>query len=564
MDTFQDDKVKSAGVGTAVDASDTEISIGQSGPTRTENIFTQVKRRVQIEPQYGSFAPGRWSNADLDPTPFEEQTWSSLNCIYLLLVQRCNHPGNLRLGSSLYSMGLSWKLCIVIITLGHFLMAIGLTLNGVVGSRFHIPFTIQSRASFGMFFSFVIVLIRMVVAAFWYGINTYTGAQCVNVILLALWPQFAQFAQVPNRLPASANITTQMMTAYIVYFLFVLPFHWIHPRKLRWFFTIKSIVCLPAIFGMLIWACVATGGAGTGNPMFRRGNTLSGSELGWAFMSGLNAMMGNYGTLAVNINDFTRYARSSRRTYVQLFVIPASFMLMAFVGLVIVGSAERVYGELQWDVLSIMTRWNGSGAARAGTVLAAGSMAMAQVGTNLGANCVSAANDLNALFPRYIDLRRGSYIVAVVGAWVLTPWNILASADALLKFMDGYAIWLAPITGWLPLLPGLIAVTTPTAVVNAGIRNIYFSRLHVRNVFEFSYDRTDKRQNQKGTSYSQEQAKATAAAGNPTGSVGPQVDKILTEAPGLIPDDHNNNGTSPATTTPGLNKLESTPWGSDK
>lgn len=33
--------------------------------------------------------------------------------------------------------------------------------------------------------------------------------------------------------------------------------------------------------------------------------------------------------------------------------------------------------------------------------------------------------------------------------WVLTPWNILASADALLNFMDGYAIWLAPITGIL-------------------------------------------------------------------------------------------------------------------
>ncbi|KAK7934906.1 cytosine-purine permease, partial [Apiospora marii] len=529
MAFFHEDKAKSTGVGVDVDASNTESSSGSSVPIGSDGIFARLKKRVEIEPQYGSFAPGRWSNAgelqqisrtrasltsvDLDPTPVNEQTWSSLNYIFYWLNDAIA-PGSLRLGSSLYAMGLSWSLCIVVITLGHFLMAIGLTLNGVVGSRFHIPFTIQSRAPFGMFFSFVIVLIRMVVAAFWYGINSYTGAQCVNVILLAIWPQFAQ---VPNRLPASANITTQMMTAYIVYFLFVLPFHWIHPQKLRWFFTIKSIICLPAIFGMLIWACVATGGAGTDNPVFRRGNTLSGRELGWAFMSGLNAMMGNYGTLAVNINDFTRYARSSRRTYVQILVIPASFMLLSFIGLVIVGSAERVYGELQWDVLSIMTRWNDSGAARAGAVLAAGSMAVAQVGTNLGANCVSAANDLNAMFPRYVNLRRGSYIVAVVGAWVLTPWNILASADALLNFMDGYAIWLAPITGilladfyvvhrqqyevrelydpdgryrfnrvgtnwravaawccgWVPLLPGLVAATTPADVVNMGTRNLY-------------------------------------------------------------------------------------------
>ncbi|KAK7996060.1 hypothetical protein PG991_015527 [Apiospora marii] len=488
MAFFHEDKAKSTGVGVDVDASNTESSSGSSVPIGSDGIFARLKKRVEIEPQYGSFAPGRWSNAaNMEQSEFPGKSQTRL--------------------LSLYAMGLSWSLCIVVITLGHFLMAIGLTLNGVVGSRFHIPFTIQSRAPFGMFFSFVIVLIRMVVAAFWYGINSYTGAQCVNVILLAIWPQFAQ---VPNRLPASANITTQMMTAYIVYFLFVLPFHWIHPQKLRWFFTINHL--RHADLGVR-----GHGGAGTDNPVFRRGNTLSGRELGWAFMSGLNAMMGNYGTLAVNINDFTRYARSSRRTYVQILVIPASFMLLSFIGLVIVGSAERVYGELQWDVLSIMTRWNDSGAARAGAVLAAGSMAVAQVGTNLGANCVSAANDLNAMFPRYVNLRRGSYIVAVVGAWVLTPWNILASADALLNFMDGYAIWLAPITGilladfyvvhrqqyevrelydpdgryrfnrvgtnwravaawccgWVPLLPGLVAATTPADVVNMGTRNLY-------------------------------------------------------------------------------------------
>jgi nucleobase:cation symporter-1, NCS1 family len=342
-------------------------------------------------------------------------------------------------------MGLSWKLCLVIIALGHFLMAIGLTLNGAVGSRFHIPFTIQSRASFGIYFSFAMVFVRMVVSAFWYGINTYTGAQCVNVVLLAMWPQFAN---VPNRLPASANITTQMMIAYIIYFILVLPFHWIHPRRLRWFFVLKSLLCLPAIFGMLIWACVTTGN-GVDNPVFHRGNTIEGSALGWAFMKGLNAMMGNYGTLAVNINDFTRYARKERQTWVQLVIIPASFVLMALMGLVIVGSAEKIYGELQWDVLSIMNNWNDSSKARAGAVFAAGAMVLAQMGTNLGANCVSAANDLNAMFPKYINLRRGSFLIAILGAWALTPWNILSSADALLNFMDGYAIWLAPITGVL-------------------------------------------------------------------------------------------------------------------
>ncbi|KAF2635708.1 cytosine-purine permease [Massarina eburnea CBS 473.64] len=449
---------------------------------------------------------------DLDPTPPEQQIWGSWSYVFYWANDAIS-PGNLRLGSSLYTLGLSWKLAIVIIVLGHFLMAIGLTLNGVVGTKYKIPFTIQSRASFGFFFSFVIVTIRMIVAAFWYGINTSTGAQCVYTILIAIWPSFKN---VPNHFPVSANITTQTMTAYLLYFLFCLPFHWIHPRNLRWFFAIKSLVCIPAIFGMLIWACVRTGG-GLDNPVFHRGNTLEGSALGWAFMKGLSAMLGNYGTMAVNINDFTRYAKKARMTYIQLLIIPLSFMLMAFMGLVIVGSAEKIYGELQWDVLSIMNNWTTSSGGRAGAVFVAGAMVIAQMGSNLGANCISAANDLNAMFPKFLNLRRAQYLIAFLGAWALTPWNILASADALLNFMDGYIVWLAPITGvlladfwivrrrvynvgdlytpngsyrynrigtnwravvawcvgWVPLLPGLVSAVNSKVVMGSGMNHFY-------------------------------------------------------------------------------------------
>lgn len=54
---------------------------------------------------------------------------------------------------------------------------------------------------------------------------------------------------------------------------------------------------------------------------------------------------------------------------------------MALIGLIIVGSAEKVYGSLQWDVLSILTLWNGSSGARAGAAFAALSMMIGQIGT---------------------------------------------------------------------------------------------------------------------------------------------------------------------------------------
>lgn len=117
-------------------------------------------------------------------------------------------PGNLRLGSSLVSLGLSWKAALGLIAMGNFLIAIAITTNGIVGARYGIGYPVQSRAPFGFFFSYLMVVVRMVVGVFWYGVNTYTGAECIYAVLVAIWPSFATM---PNQLPASANITTKMM-----------------------------------------------------------------------------------------------------------------------------------------------------------------------------------------------------------------------------------------------------------------------------------------------------------------------------------------------------------------
>lgn len=197
--------------------------------------------------------------------------------------------------------GLSWRSAVGIIALGHFLAALLITANGIIGARLHIPYTIQSRAPFGFFFSFFVVFVRLLVGFFWYGINTYNGALCVYAVLVAIWPSFAN---VPNHLPESANITTQMLTgtsvlayiacqianepqAYVIYFLIVLPFHWIHPRRLSWFFNVKALLCIPAIIGMLAWACKETGG-GMNTTLIKTGNKISGSAYSWAFLSGMN------------------------------------------------------------------------------------------------------------------------------------------------------------------------------------------------------------------------------------------------------------------------------------
>jgi hypothetical protein len=51
------------------------------------------------------------------------------------------------------------------------------------------------------------------------------------------------------------------------------------------------------------------------------------------------------------------------------------------------------------------------------------------------------------LFPRFVDIRRGQVLCALVGGWALCPWLILASAEGFLSFMNAYSIFLGPFAG---------------------------------------------------------------------------------------------------------------------
>ena len=54
-----------------------------------------------------------------------------------------------------------------------------MVLNGTTGARLHVAFPVLNRSSFGFWFSYFSVVSRVVLAMFWFGIQTYTGSQCV-------------------------------------------------------------------------------------------------------------------------------------------------------------------------------------------------------------------------------------------------------------------------------------------------------------------------------------------------------------------------------------------------
>ena len=115
----------------------------------------------------------------------------------------------------------------------------------------------------------------------------------------------------------------------------------------------------------------------------------------------------------------------------------------SLVGIAVTSAGQVLYGEVIWDPLRLIDRWDNRGAA----FFTAFSFFLATLGTNISANSLSAANDMTVLLPQFIDIRRGQVICAILGGWALCPWNILASAPKFLSFMSGYTVFLGPFAG---------------------------------------------------------------------------------------------------------------------
>lgn len=83
---------------------------------------------------------------------------------------------------------------------------------------------------------------------------------------------------------------------------------------------------------------------------------------------------------------------------------------------------------------------------RAGVFFIGAAFCLAQLGTNIAANSVSAGTDMTALLPRYLNIRRGGYICAIVGL-VMCPWKLLSSANNFTTYLSAYSVFLSSIAG---------------------------------------------------------------------------------------------------------------------
>lgn len=460
-------------------------------------------RKIQIHGSQGL------SNADMDPVPLEDQNWKPYHYLAYWLSDSYS-ASSWRAAGSYIELGLSPVEFYVCDIAGYLINGIIVAVHGVVGARYHIPFSVQSRASFGFYFSYVIVLMRFVVGCYYYGINAYTGAECIQTLILAMSPKFANLK---DTMDTNAT-TTSMMICYVIYNVVCIPFHYIKAQHIKKFLVFKMITGPIVGVVLMIYLNTKAGGA---HVIWSQPATVSGTEHSWLIMQCLAVSLSSYATMAVNVNDFTRYASNEYASFVQAYAIPLNQGILAPMGIVGGISSKILYGETLWDPLLIAQKWIHTPGGRTAAFFVALSYLIAQIGINISANSISAANDLTALFPKYVNIRRGQYIVLALGGWALVPWEVLANATTLTAFMGGYSIFLGPIAaimicdfylvhkgkyhtwqlydkngiyrygrfgtnwrsippfliGFAPMLPGMASYINPSVYVPQGWLNLY-------------------------------------------------------------------------------------------
>ncbi|KAH7925097.1 NCS1 nucleoside transporter family [Leucogyrophana mollusca] len=383
------------------------------------------------------------SNDDLLPVPPEERTWDSFAYVAFWVSTAIN-INTWMITSSMIQLGMSWWQAWICVWLGYGVVTPFVVLNARPGAIFHVTFPVVNRTSFGIFGSLWCVFNRAAMACIWYGVQASIGGNCVLVMLQAMWPSVMN---IPNSMPLSAGIDTKDYMAFFLFWVISLPFIWFPVHTIRHFFTFKTIITPIACLVFMVWCIIKAKGVG---PIVNQPGTLHGAPLGWAMVSGAMSCISNLVTLVTNAPDFGSRAKyPSATVYAQLWSIPLSYGVLCLVGVLVSSSSQAIYGEAIWSPVTLLQMFlndNPSHAARFGVWFIAASFIIAQIGTNISANSVSAGCDLTALFPRFINIRRGGYISAIVGL-CMCPWNLLKSSSSFTSYLSAYSVFLSSIAG---------------------------------------------------------------------------------------------------------------------
>lgn len=432
-----------------------------------ENKYTQVEFSEGLfelnEETLRELTDSKYMNDDLVPTSASERTWSTYN-IAMLWVGMVICITGFSYAAALIALGMAPIPALINVLIGNLIVLIPMQLNSHAGTRYGIPFPVFARVSFGRLGSHLPSLMRAIVAAGWCAVQCWVGG--------------AAFSSIISLFSDSWDTEgTGRFIGFAVFLIVTLILGLKGSEGIKLLESLGSPILIAMCIGLVFWIISLGNDCGVSvGDMFLAGNepdklAENGGFL-YVFLAGITSNIAVWATLALNIPDFSRYAKSQKAQFRgQLYAMPISVIILATIGAMFAKVTEVAYGEAQYDPTAVLLHLDN----KIIVFLVSAGIIIGTLTTNMAANVVAPANGFANLAPRKISYKAGIIITCVL-CIVFRPWWMYGSAGA---FMFS---WL----GTCGTILGPVA-----AILVADYFVIKKKRLNVRAL----YDETDETYN---------------------------------------------------------------------
>ena len=398
------------------------------------SIIREVDGRFELTQE---LPRSQFYNKDLAPVRLEKRTWGYYEYFSMWVGMSVCVP-TWMLGASMIAAGFDWLTTIFTIFLGNLIVLAPMILDSFAGAKYGIPFPVFMRSAFGLFGANIPALLRGIIACGWFGIQTMIMAFALDGIIMKLAPAYGNF----NSTIPFFNMESHVVISFAVSWLLTVVICYVSPPwkaspGIRWLNNLASPILLLIGLGLLFWGVTKAGGWG---PMLAQPRTASWSK--WPAF--LTAMVSYWSTLALNIPDLTRFAKSQKVQYLgQALGLPPTMTAYSFFGVAVTSATVIIYGEAIWDPVKLMIKTGNPFYIFVGLIF----VILATLTTNITANMVSPINDFINLLPKYLNWERTTIIIALIGV-LMQPWRFLADPNAYIwTWLLGYGAFTGGIAG---------------------------------------------------------------------------------------------------------------------
>lgn len=364
-------------------------------------------------------------NDDLRPCTRAEHNWGP-GRFASLWIGMCLCIPTYSLASGMISLGMNWFEAVLTVFTGSVVVLIPILLVAHAGTRYGFPYPVFARLWFGTRGAHLPSLARALIAAGWFGINSWFGGLALDAILGRLAPAWLVFGP-------------HLAVAFAAFWLLNVGIAMRGPQAIGRLAMLAAPTLAVAAIALFVWGADAAHGVGN---MLSTPATLTGGAFWAAFFPSVIGVVSFWATLALNIPDYSRYAeRQSAQLRGQL-VMPVVMALFAFTGIAVTSVTVALYGKALWNPVDLLLTFPTPVVLIGGIIVILSSITI-----NVGANVMAPARAFENLWPRVITFAIGAIMTGLLSL-LMQPWYVLSAFSTyIFTWLGTYGTLLGPFDG---------------------------------------------------------------------------------------------------------------------